>query len=164
MQRPRSQIDNEVDLCYEWACGTNAGGSRPYSQTATEYAHMLSYTIAALRSLGDDGQFIGAAPMSPGGCATCGCCGAENCPGDSPGITGLQFQAAMEAAVPGIWGKVDFLASHAYPASGIGFGFNAPMPQALPGLLYYQMELAQINRSIQVRGFICVLHRSRRAL
>lgn len=62
-----------------------------------------------------------------------------------------QFQAAMENAVPGIWNSVDFLASHAYPASGIGYGFNAPMPEALPGLLYYQMELAQINRSIQVR-------------
>ena len=54
------------------------------------------------------------------------------------------------AAVPGIWSSVDFLASHAYPASGIGYGFNAPMPQALPGLLYYEMELAQINRSVQV--------------
>lgn len=144
------QIDNEVDLCYEWACGTNEGGSRPFSETATEYAHMLSDTIAALRTLGDDGLLIGAAPMSPGGNVACGCCGSENCPGDAPGITGLQFQAAMAAAVPSLWSSVDFLASHAYPASGIGYGFNAPMPEALPGLLYYRMELAQINRSVQV--------------
>ena len=85
-------------MCYEWACGANEGGTRPFAQTAAEYAHMFAATIAALRSLQDDGLLVGAAPMAPGGNIACGCCGAENCPGDAPGITGLQFQSAMEGA------------------------------------------------------------------
>ena len=46
------QIDNEVDLCYEWACSTNEGGTRPFAQTASEYAHMLDQVITWLQSSG----------------------------------------------------------------------------------------------------------------
>lgn len=144
------QIDNEVDLCYEWACGTNEGGARPFAQTASEYAHMLIDVVAAVRALGDDFVLVGAAPLAPGGCVACGCCGAENCPADAGGITGLQFMSAMMAAVPGVFNQVDFLATHSYPASGIGYGFNAPLADALPGLTYYQLELRTINRSVAV--------------
>lgn len=55
--------------------------------------------------------------------------------------------AAMSAAVPDVWQKVDWLASHSYPASGVGYGFNAPLPQAAPGLTYYQSELKAIGRT-----------------
>lgn len=146
-QRLWLQVDNEVDLCYEWACSNNDGSTRPFQETAAEYSAMLKYVIAAVRGLQLEYIMIGASPMSPGGCVTCGCCGAENCPADSGGITGLQFMAAMDADV---WPQVDFLASHSYPASGIGYGFNAPMPQALPGLNYFDLELAVVNRSLQV--------------
>lgn len=72
------------------------------------------------------------------------------------GITGLTFMDAMKAAVPDVFDHIDFLASHAYPASGIGYGFNAPLSQATPGLLYFQLELARVNRSVQVFATVVV--------
>lgn len=74
----------------------------------------------------------------------------------------------MKSAVPDIFQQVDFFASHAYPASGIGYGFNAPYDQAAPGnklnkeysikkltldrigLTYYRQELQHIGRSLPV--------------
>ena len=44
----------------------------------------------------------------------------------------------------------DFLATHSYPATGIGYGFNAPMPAGAVGLQYYQHELQVIGRSLPV--------------
>ncbi|ETO01404.1 hypothetical protein RFI_36036 [Reticulomyxa filosa] len=56
----------------------------------------------------------------------------------------------MMDVIPTIFEKVDFLASHSYPASNIGYGFNVPYDQGIPGLLYYQKELDTIGRSVQV--------------
>jgi hypothetical protein len=53
---------------------------------------------------------------------------------------------AMQAAVPGIFNKIDFLASHSYGAQGIGWGFNVPYAQAGPGLWYFRKELSTIGR------------------
>ncbi len=52
---------------------------------------------------------------------------------DPGGILGLQFIDAMRAAVPDLFTQLDFFASHAYPSSGLGFGFNAPYDQASTG-------------------------------
>jgi hypothetical protein len=123
------QIDNEVDLCYEWWCNPGEPNPLPYATTASEYAHMLTYVTAAIRSLGSAKHKIGAAGLSPGATVTCGCCGQANCPGDAGGITGLTFIDAMRAAVPGVFAGMDFLASHSYPADGIGYGFNVPYAQ-----------------------------------
>lgn len=56
----------------------------------------------------------------------------------------------MKAAVPDVWDHADVLFSHAYPASGVGYGFNAPYSQALPGLQYYELELAATRPRLQV--------------
>jgi hypothetical protein len=52
----------------------------------------------------------------------------------------------MKDAVPDIFLHLDYWATHSYPASGIGYGFNVPYDQGLPGLLYYQRELSLVNR------------------
>ena len=140
------QVDNEPDLCYEWACATDAGSPLDYTTTAAEYAFFFSAVADSLHSI-DSRIKVSAAPLAPGGTSQCGCCGQPNCPGDKPGITGLQFMQAMTAAVSDVWSKVDFLASHAYPASGVGYGFNVPLDQAAPGLTYYDKELSTIGRS-----------------
>ncbi len=36
------------------------------------------------------------------------------------------------------------------PASGIGYGFNAPYSQGLPGLTYYQLELQHVGKNMKV--------------
>lgn len=144
------QIDNEPDLCYEWFC--NPGEAQPlqYAEMAAEYASFYKYVVLAIRSLGDSRIKVAYGALAPGGARQCGCCGSQNCPADQGGITGLTYMDAMVAAVPDIWSYVDFLATHSYPASGIGFGFNCPLDQATPGLTYYQLELQKIGRSLQV--------------
>lgn len=104
----------------------------------------------AISSLGDWRIKVGIGALAPGGALQCGCCGRENCPGDSPGITGIEYLKAMRAAVPNIFQKMDFWASHPYPASGIGHSFNVPFDQAKPGLSYYDLELREIKRNMQV--------------
>ena len=66
----------------------------------------------------------------------------------------------MMQSVPGIFDKIDYFASHSYPASHIGWGFNVPFSQAQAGLLYFQKELAQINKQnmtvlITETGWVC---------
>lgn len=56
------------------------------------------------------------------------------------------------AAIPSVFDRIDFLASHSYPAQGIGWGFNVPLTQGMPGLKYYELELQHINRTVQVKG------------
>lgn len=143
-------LDNEPDLCYEWFCATPESQPLTFQEMAAEYAHFASDVADALHSLNDPLVRVSAAALAPGGGLRCGCCGAPSCPADSPGITGLQYMQAMMQAVPDVFAKMDFLSSHAYPASGIGWGFNAPFPQAGPGLWYFAQELQTVNRSMQV--------------
>lgn len=165
----------QPDLCYEWFCAV-AASPLNYEVIASEYAHFFVAVAQAIHSIGNPHIKVSTAALSPGAATVCGCCGSANCPGDKggacklllapgpshyvttpysrlygpTGITGLTFMDAMKAAVPDVFDHIDFLASHAYPASGIGYGFNAPLSQAMPGLLYFEMELARVNRSVQV--------------
>lgn len=147
------QIDNEPDLCDEWFCKKVASPPTPLlgATIAAEYAAFFSQTAALLRGIGDQRLWVAAAPMSPGGNLQCGCCGNQSCGDqDKPGITGLQYMQSMIDAVPDVFDLVDFLASHSYPASGIGHGVNVPFSDAMPGLTYYQKELKIIGRPLQV--------------
>lgn len=144
------QVGNEVDLGYEFYCKTASPAPLPFTEIAAEYASLFRDAAAAIEALDDPWIRVAAAPMAPGGLLRFGCCGQQNCPGDAPGILGTQFQAAMAAAVPGIWQRVHWLASHAYPASKPGCCFNVPYGSALPGLQYYESELETVNRSVQV--------------
>ncbi|EGD76627.1 hypothetical protein PTSG_07740 [Salpingoeca rosetta] len=155
-QLPRSsnaplwlQIENEPDLCYEWYCG-QAGQPLSYTEIASEFAAFYLYVAAAVKAIGDPNLKVGPAPLAPGGALKCGCCGSQSCSGDSPGITGLQFMDAMTAAYPKVWSYADFLATHSYPASGIGYSFNVPFSQAGPGLTYYRLELNHTRPDLPV--------------
>eukprot|EP01084_Bolivina_argentea_P109202 195169_1 len=145
------QIDNEPDLCYEWWCKTAQSQPISYTQMAKEYAYFYSYVSDAIHALPNGNRYkISTAGISPGGAIQCGCCGAANCNGDKGGITGLQYMQAMINYIPNVFHKIDFLASHSYPANGIGYGFNVGYPSCLPGLRYYEKELNMLNRSVQV--------------
>ena len=117
---------------------------------ASEYAYFYKYVEAAIRSLGEPRWRISTAALAPGGAIQCGCCGSQSCSGDEGGVTGIQYMEAMQNEIPDIFDYIDFLASHSYPASGIGYGFNVPYNQAMPGLTYFELELKQINRHVQV--------------
>mmetsp|Transcript_28853 Transcript_28853/g.73992 ORF Transcript_28853/g.73992 Transcript_28853/m.73992 type:complete len:463 (+) Transcript_28853:96-1484(+) len=144
------QIHNEPDLCYEWFCGTAASSPIGYEEMAKEYASFFRDTADAIHAMGDDSLKVSIGALAPGGALQCGCCGASACSGDSPGITGLQYMQAMQAAVPGVFDRLDFLTSHSYPANGIGYGFNVPFDQAAPGLTYFEKELQTIGRDLPV--------------
>ena len=143
------QVDNEPDLCYEWACASAESQPLQFQTIAAEYAFFYSAVADSLHTI-DPRIKVAPAPLAPGGAVQCGCCGQPNCGADKGGITGLQFMQAMTSAVSDVWDKADFLASHSYPASGVGFGFNAPLDQAAPGLTYYDKELSTIGKDIPV--------------
>ena len=92
------QIANEPDLCYEWFCGKPAS-PLSYTEVAREYAHFLSDVIDAVKARGRGNIKVSLGALAPGGCAQCGCCGKQNCPGDKPGITGLTFLQRLERFV-----------------------------------------------------------------
>ena len=143
------QIDNEPDLCPEWFCKTS-GPVYDYNEASKEYAYFFSYVADALHSIGDSRIKISTAGFAPGGNIQCGCCGQSNCANDKGGITGLQYIQGMMNAIPNIFDKIDWFASHSYPSSGIGYGFNAPYNNAIIGLTYYKQELQLIGRDVQV--------------
>eukprot|EP00698_Gefionella_okellyi_P024913 TRINITY_DN893_c0_g1_i2.p1 TRINITY_DN893_c0_g1~~TRINITY_DN893_c0_g1_i2.p1 ORF type:complete len:266 (+),score=30.32 TRINITY_DN893_c0_g1_i2:308-1105(+) len=140
-------LDNEVNLCSEWQC--NGGGILNSSVAAQEYANLYVQVYDAIRSLGQPRYLLAPAPLAPGGCVWCQCCGSDSCQ-FQPGETGLQFMQHMRAAVPNVFAKMDFLASHSYPATNIGYGFNVPFQQGRPGLEYYKLELDLIGRALPV--------------
>jgi hypothetical protein len=108
------QVDNEPDLCYEWWCATAEPNPLPFATTAAEYASFFAAVADEIHGIGDPRFKVAPAGLAPGGCQQCGCCGQSDCgDADKPGITGLQFMQAMADAVPGVWDKADFLASHA---------------------------------------------------
>jgi hypothetical protein len=85
------QVDNEPNLCYEWFCATAEASPLGYETSAAEYAHFYSQVADVLHAVGDTRIRVAPAGLSPGGTVECGCCGQANCPGDKPGVTGLQF-------------------------------------------------------------------------
>ncbi|MBS1123345.1 MAG: hypothetical protein H6Q90_5573 [Deltaproteobacteria bacterium] len=148
------ELHNEPDLCYEWACdpgdvparaGVQAGWLG-YEDAAAEYAAFVRDTSAALHALGDHRVIVLNGGLAPGGARACEC-GGEGFVG---GITSLDFLRAMQTAVPEIWNSLDGFASHAYPASGEGFGFFPSYDQAKTGLYYDRRELAVIGRDLPV--------------
>jgi hypothetical protein len=142
------QVHNEPDLCYEWWCGM-AGSPMGYQQIAKEFTAFYIQTYDAIKSLGGAIKISWGA-LAPGGNRQCGCCGADGCPADQAGITGLDFMGAMYASNNQVWNKMDFLTSHSYPASNVGWGFNVPYDQAVTGLSYYKLELQKIGRNMPV--------------
>lgn len=101
--------------------------------------------------MGDSRIKVSTGALAPGGNIQCGCCGSSSCGNDDmAGITGLDYMNAMIDAIPNIFDKIDFLASHSYPADGIGYGFNVPFDESIIGLEYYKKELDTIGRSLQV--------------
>lgn len=105
----------QPNLCYEWWCARAAPSPLPSIVTAGEYARFFVATAAAIAKLSDKRARVGAAPLAPGGCVQCGCCGSANCgTADKPGATGLDFMAQMMEAVPTVFQSAHFLASHSY--------------------------------------------------
>ena len=80
--------------------------------------------------------------LAPGGVQSCDC-GTTNF---VPGTLADAFLGYMDAAVPGVFDKIDAFASHSYPASGEGWGFFPPYDQAMTGLKYFEKELAAIGK------------------
>jgi len=141
------QIHNEPDLCYEWFCANPEGSPLGYQQIATEYAHMASWTIDHIHALGKPQLKVAVAGLAPGANRQCGCCGHDNCgAADQAGVTSIEWLQAMKGAVGNIFDRVDWFASHSYPANGAGYGFNAPLDNAQIGLTWYKRELAAIGR------------------
>ena len=56
----------------------------------------------------------------------------------------------MQAAVGDIWSRLDFLATHSYPASAIGWGFFLPFEVSAPGLTYFELELGKVGPDLDV--------------
>lgn len=105
----------QPNLCYEWWCARAAPSPLPSAITAGEYARFFVATAAAIAKLSDKRARVGAAPLAPGGCVQCGCCGSANCgSADKPGATGLDFMAQMMEAVPTVFESANFLASHSF--------------------------------------------------
>jgi len=142
------EVHNEPNLCYEWLCdrGVFPDDRITYQRTAQEYAAMLRDVADAIHATGDDRYLVVNGGLAPGGVRWCECNGTSEA-GFEPGITANEFLAAMNDAVPGVFGKLDAFASHSYPASGAGFGFFVPYESSGPGLRFFEMELATIGRS-----------------
>lgn len=138
------EVHNEPNLCYEWTCapGTVAGDWMPYETAAAEYASMLRDVADALHGMGDARVRVLNGGLAPGGARRCQCGG----DGFEAGVTALDFFAAMSAAVPDVFSRIDGLASHSYPAEGMGWGFFVPYDRAGPGLRFFEAELARIGR------------------
>ncbi len=133
------QVHNEPNLCYEWACDS---GALSDSQIAGEYAALLRDAADALHSLNDPRIRVLNGALAPGGVTQCDCA-TQNGP---PGTLATTFLQQMNAAVPGVFEKIDAFASHSYPSKGDGWGFFCPYGEAQPGLLFFEKELAAINK------------------
>ncbi len=133
------EVDNEPNLCYEWACDS---GSLSAQEMATEYAHLLSDVADALHAIGDSRIKVLNGALAPGGVNSCDC-STQNGP---PGTLSTAFLGYMKSAVPGVFDKIDDFASHSYPASGEGYGFFCDYSQAMTGLTFYKKELAAIGK------------------
>ncbi len=144
------QVHNEPNLCHEWRC--TGGGTIDSVTTATEYAHFLADVADALHAIGDPRISVSLGALAPGGNVSCECepcANSPHCTGQG-GDIGLDFMQYMAAAVPDIWTRLDYLASHSYPATNTGFGFFQPFEQAQTGLYYFEQELALLQMSLPV--------------
>ncbi len=133
------QVHNEPNLCYEWTCSS---GTLSSQQTAGEYAHLLADVADAVHGLGDSRIKVLNGALAPGGAQSCVCGTDQFTAGDKS----TDFLKYMKQAVPSVFDKIDVFASHAYPASGEGWGFFAPYDQSMPGLVFYKKELAEIGK------------------
>lgn len=114
------QIYNEVNVAGEW------GGK----VDPADYAHELSKTIDAFKEKNSD-FFILNAPLD------------LSLPTSASSLDAFAFFQAMEAAVPGIFSKLDGLASHSYPNPD----FMAPPAKSnRTGIDGFVWELDQIRQ------------------
>jgi hypothetical protein len=145
------EVHNEPNLCYEWLCdrGRFPDDRITYQRIAQEYAAMLRDVADAIHATGDPRYQVVNGGLAPGGVRWCECNGTSEGAFEA-GITSKEFLQAMEAGVPGVFGKLDAFSSHSYPSSGIGYGFFVPYAEAGPGLRYFEMELATIGRTLPV--------------
>ncbi len=137
------QVHNEPNLCAEWAC--SGGGTLDAATRAAEYAGFYRDVADALHAMNKTQIKVSMGALAPGGVKSCSCCGDGQCE-FQPGATGLDYMAQMKAAVPDIWSRLDFLASHSYPAEGTGWGFFVPYAKAKPGLTYFEQELDAVGQ------------------
>lgn len=142
------EIHNEPNLCYEWECDPNniPGGWIHYSQMAHEYAAYLRDVADALHAIGDSRIKVLNGALAPGGAQDCECSG----PGYNPGPLATNFINEMASAVPNLWSRLDGWASHAYPAAHKGYDFWEPYANCMPGLLFFEDELAALGTSFDV--------------
>ncbi len=112
-------IFNEPNRGDEW-------GGTP---DASEYAQILNYAVDVFKRENQDFFIISAGLDNA----------AANVPGQS--ISDYTFMYEMNQAVPGIFGKIDGMASHSYPNPG----FSMPPSSAREGVdsFYYQEQLAK---------------------
>ncbi|HJL19962.1 MAG TPA: hypothetical protein RMH99_30135 [Sandaracinaceae bacterium LLY-WYZ-13_1] len=141
------EVHNEPNLCYEWACdrGRFEGDRISSERIAQEYASMLRDVADALHGMDDPRIRVTNGGLAPGGVRWCECVG----PGEGgfeAGNTSNDFLAQMAAAVPGVFDRLDAFSSHSYPASNHGYGFFVPYDASVPGLTYFETELATIGR------------------
>ena len=112
-------ILNEVNRADEWQGEPNPG----------EYAHILDYAITAFKSVNKDFFIISAGLDN----------GAAN---SKTSINQYSFMTQMEDEIPGIFGKIDGLASHSYPNPG----FSQPpwiLTNKSVGSFRYERDLAE---------------------
>lgn len=141
------EVHNEPNLCYEWVCtpGTVAGDWLGYEQTAHEYAALLRDVADALHGMGDPRIKVLNGGLAPGGARRCQCGG----DGYEAGVTAVDFLNAMlstAGGVPDLAARLDGLASHSYPAEGMGWGFFVPYDRAETGLRFFESELSALGR------------------
>jgi hypothetical protein len=148
------EVHNEPNLCYEWQCdgGAFPDGRITMARLAAEYAALVRDVTSAVRAMGDPRVRVANGGLAPGGVRWCACVGNRDVRAGEweGGTTSLEFIAAMRAAVPTVFGGLDAFASHAYPASGRGFGFFPPYASAGVGLRYFNDELAAAGRTLPV--------------
>ena len=141
------EVHNEPNLCYEWVCtpGSVAGDWIGYEQTAHEYAALLRDVADALHGMGDPRVKVLHGGLAPGGARRCQCGG----DGYEAGVTAVDFLNAMLSSaggVPDLAARLDGLASHSYPAEGMGWGFFVPYDRAETGLRFFESELTALGR------------------
>jgi len=148
------EVHNEPNLCYEWQCDAGAFTNNRITLDvmAAEYASLVRDVSASLHALGDARVRVANGGVAPGGVRWCACVGTRDTAAGEweGGTTSLDFLRAMSAAVPGVFNGLDAFASHAYPASGRGYGFFPPYASAGVGLRYFNDELAAIGRTLPV--------------
>lgn len=148
------EVHNEPNLCYEWQCDAGAFADHRITmdRIAAEYAALVRDVGVALHGIGDARIRVSSGGLAPGGVRWCACVGARDATAGEweGGSTSLDFIRAMNAAVPMVFASVDAFGSHAYPASGRGYGFFPPYASAGVGLRYYNDELAAVGRTLPV--------------